>query len=220
MKTQAAVLLLAAAACSHAAGVKRPPHLTGDQFVVQFRGGPDIHVYDQRYAQGYLAGVVDATQGRTWCASERLTPAETDSEVVSELVKQPRGSMLGIASALLLEQYTSKFPVTGSACTFKPYLSGDQFVTWLIGDLRTPGVSKWDQSPEVSNKQRYAEGYVGGVVDATQGSSWCATRRIKPDELDERGWRDLIDRPRGSMPGSAATLLLEQFTVQYPCKPL
>lgn len=125
--------------------------------------------------------------------------------------------MPGIASALLLEQYTAKFPARDPACTFKPQLTGDEFVIRLIGDLRKPGVNKWNQDPETGNKQRYAEGYVGGVVDATQGNSWCATRRIKPHELDERGWGELVDRPHGSMPGNAATLLLEQFIKKYPC---
>jgi hypothetical protein len=96
---------------------------------------------------------------------------------------------------------------------FPWHLSGDDFVTRQIGE----GVSKWQQSAEATFNRRYAEGYQAGVVDATQGKSWCAPDRMKPAEVDDRIWGELVKR-RGSMPGSAATALVELYAARFPCQ--
>jgi hypothetical protein len=220
MKACAVIFMLAVATCAYPAGVTRPPHMTGDQFIAELRGGPSVQrLFDKPYALGYLAGVVDATQGRTWCVPLRLKPDEADDQVLDELAKRPIGSIPGIAAAVLLERYKVRFPSAGSACTFKPRLTGDEFTVWAIGNRRKSDAEKLHPSPEVSERERFTDGYVGGVVDATQGTDWCAPRRIKPGELDAIGYWSLVDRPAGSMPGKAATLLHEQFIANYPCRP-
>ncbi|TFW34613.1 Rap1a/Tai family immunity protein [Massilia horti] len=65
-------------------------------------------------------------------------------------------------------------------------------------------------------RRRFAEGYQAGVVDATQGKSWCAPPRMKPDEVDDRIWQKLVSR-RGTMSGSAVGVLLELYAARFPC---
>src|SRR5438094_672609 len=78
-------------------------------------------------------------------------------------------------------------------------LSGNDFVAQVSGQ---PGADKWHQSPNAAYAQRYAEGYQAGVVDATQGTLWCAPSGMKPGEVDDRIWGELRNRA-GTMPGSA-----------------
>lgn len=225
MKAAAKVFftLIMAAHTTHAAAVKRPPHLSADEFIVQIHAFHDNRYvnagtqYGQHYARGYLAGVADVSQGVTWCAPVNLSVGLTDQQVIDDLAKRPRATMPAIASAQLLTLYAARHPMTATACDFAPRLTGDQFVVWLIGDLKQSGVTKQNQSADASLRQRYAEGYIGGVIDATQGSRWCATRRIKPDELDARGAHALLDQTAHSMPGNAAMLLLQQFIANFPC---
>jgi hypothetical protein len=96
---------------------------------------------------------------------------------------------------------------------FPWHLSGDDFVAQLSGQ---PGVTKWEQNPDAAFKQRYAEGYQAGVVDATQGRLWCAPPGMKPSEVDDRIWSELRQRA-GTMPGSAATELVRLYAARFPC---
>lgn len=44
---------------------------------------------------------------------------------------------------------------------------------------------KADQAPQVLYQQRFAEGYLEGAMEATEGSLWCRPTAIKPGELAE-----------------------------------
>ena len=94
-------------------------------------------------------------------------------------------------------------------------LSGDQLVVQLLGDTKVPTAQ---QDAKTLFAQRYAEGYLDGVVDATQGRTWCAPPRFKTHELDDRVFAALKKRPRGSMPGAAADQLVEQYQITFPCQ--
>jgi hypothetical protein len=65
-------------------------------------------------------------------------------------------------------------------------------------------------------RQRYAEGYQAGVIDATQGRLWCAPPGTKPSEVDDRIWSELRQRA-GTMPGSAAAELVRLYAAHFPC---
>lgn len=93
---------------------------------------------------------------------------------------------------------------------FPWHLTGDDLVAHQMGD-------KWQMDAEATIKRRYAEGYQAGVVDATQGKSWCAPDRMKPGEVDDRIWGELKKR-RGSMPGNAADVLVELYAARFPCR--
>jgi hypothetical protein len=96
---------------------------------------------------------------------------------------------------------------------FPWHLTGNDFVAQVSGQ---PGVDKWHQSPAAAYRQRYAEGYQAGVVDATQGKLWCAPPGMKPSEVDDRIWSELRQRA-GTMPGSAAVELVRLYAARFPC---
>jgi hypothetical protein len=210
-----AVLMLAAVTLVHAA---QNPLLrtTGDELIAGIIAGPnDLRAFDEHYARGYIAGVADATEGNTWCAPTALSPAAIDAQIVDALAERS-GAMPGIAAVELIKQYSSRFPLQGT-CAFKPRLTGAQFVAMFLGNERKSEYERINPSTAVIDRQSYAGGYVGGVVDATQGSDWCARRSTKPHEVDARGYGALLDQPAQSMPGNAATLLHDQFVIHYPC---
>jgi hypothetical protein len=101
----------------------------------------------------------------------------------------------------------------GPLGVFPWHLSGNAFVAQLVGE---PGVDQWHQSPHATYRQRYAEGYQAGVVDATQGRLWCAPPSMKPGEVDDRIWSELRKRA-GSMPGNAAAELVRLYAERFPC---
>lgn len=110
---RAALFLTLVVACGAAArplGVF-PWHLSGNDFVAQVAGQaqrPDA-AYAQRYAEGYQAGVVDATQGKLWCAPPGMKPTEVDDRIWGELRKRA-GTMPGSAADELVRLYAARFP--------------------------------------------------------------------------------------------------------------
>ncbi|UQV43602.1 hypothetical protein KIV45_16810 [Janthinobacterium lividum] len=81
-----------AGACHAAANYPAAPRLSADRLISYCQEGaltgaaPDpAFLLNQRYAQGYLAGVADAAQGRQWCDTGRLKTLEIDALIVAEL---------------------------------------------------------------------------------------------------------------------------------------
>lgn len=114
MKT--AVLMLLAAGAASAATVQFPAHLSGAQFLIWWRGGPELPAEQppkvQRqavYAQGYLDAVVDLTQGKEWCSPANMEPGERDDRAITAL-EQARVQGNGNAARALLAQYVARFP--------------------------------------------------------------------------------------------------------------
>ncbi len=69
--------------------------------------------YQQRYAEGYQAGVIDATQGKLLCPPPGMKPTEVDDRVWAELRKRA-GSMPGSAADELVRLYIARFPCNTS----------------------------------------------------------------------------------------------------------
>lgn len=111
-----AVALIACAVAASPRGAF-PWHLTGNDFVAQLSGQPGVPkakqrpeaLYQQRYAEGYQAGVVDATQGRLWCAPPGMKPGEVDDRIWDKLQTRA-GSMPGSAADELVRLYVERFP--------------------------------------------------------------------------------------------------------------
>lgn len=119
----------------------------------------------------------------------------------------------GYAVLLLVVAASAYAAGAKTRAIFPPRLSGDQLIADLLGNADLP---KSEQSPKILYAQRFAEGYVAGVVDATEGSVWCAPA-MKRHEVDDRVWTELYKRPRGSLPGNAGALRLEQYVAKFPC---
>lgn len=95
------LLLVALCLCMPSArgqGAAYPPapRLSADRLIAAYQEGPPggetadaLFLAGQRYAQGYLAGVADAAQGRQWCDTGRVKTVEIDAHVVAELKKLP-----------------------------------------------------------------------------------------------------------------------------------
>lgn len=110
-------IVVAAAYAAASPLVVFPWHLSGNDFVAQVSGQPGVDkwhqrpdaAYAQRYAEGYQAGVVDATQGRLWCAPPGMKPGEVDDRIWDEL-RQRAGTMPRSAAAELVRLYIARFP--------------------------------------------------------------------------------------------------------------
>lgn len=230
MKFRATLLLLTIGASGQAPAAPEhrnifPPYLTVDMFVAEYRGLPHPSVpgagssYVLHHAQGYLAGVTDVGQGRSWCFVTK--EANTGKWALGELEKNSQkiterhlDLLPSSAGKILREQLAAKFPTDGN-CVFTPYLTGEEFIRQLTGSSSVPSSG---HGSDATNKQRYAEGYLAGVIDSTQGVSWCAPQKLKPMEVESRMLTELDKRmARGPLTVNAAPLLLTLFNEKFPC---
>lgn len=104
-------------ACAQGGIYAPAPRLSADQLIATYQEGPPAgeapdpaFLLGQRYAQGYLAGVADAAQGRQWCDTGRLKTVEIDAQVIVELKKLPARVRQGDASALVVAILARRFP--------------------------------------------------------------------------------------------------------------
>ena len=111
------VLLAALSVSASAAGYLPAPRLSADQLIAYYHDVPPqgasadpAFLLNQRYAQGYLAGVADAAQGRLWCDTGRLKTVEIDAQVVADLKKLPARARQGDASTLIIAILARRFP--------------------------------------------------------------------------------------------------------------
>lgn len=88
-----------------------------------------------------------------------------------------------------------------------------EFVADLRGQPRTP---KADQAPLFLYKQRHAEGYLTGVMEATEGDGWCRPASIKPGELNELVWVALERSPTKNT-RNAAKDIVQVLRSRFPC---
>ena len=111
------VLLAALSVSAFAAGYLPAPRLSADQLIAYYHDVPPqgasadpAFLLNQRYAQGYLAGVADAAQGRLWCDTGRVKSLEIDAQVVADLKKLPARARQGDASTLIIAILARRFP--------------------------------------------------------------------------------------------------------------
>lgn len=97
------------------------PRLSADRLIASYQEGPPggetadpLFLLGQRYAQGYLAGVADAAQGRQWCDTGRVKTVEIDGHVIAELKKLPARARQGDAAALVVAILARHFPCSAS----------------------------------------------------------------------------------------------------------
>lgn len=89
-------------------------------------------------------------------------------------------------------------------------MSGEE----LIGKLLKPATADHDPF-----NREIAYAYLNGIKDGTQGTVWCFTGRIKPDELNVELASALRAKlTRAELKRNAAPLVLDELRKRFPCK--
>ncbi|MDR3158671.1 MAG: hypothetical protein LBU11_06605 [Zoogloeaceae bacterium] len=83
------------------------PRLTGERLLQYFSSEEAL---ERAFADGYLAGIADATQGKSWCIAWEQKPHEIDADVFHALRKLPRERLREKASLLVIEALKGRFP--------------------------------------------------------------------------------------------------------------
>jgi hypothetical protein len=89
-------------------------------------------------------------------------------------------------------------------------MTGEELVTKLL---------KAPTSDHDPFNREIAYAYLNGIKDGTQGSVWCFTGRIKPDELNvELASALRARRTAEELKRNAAPLVLDELRRRFPCK--
>ena len=215
-----ALILATSISANAAAPPKRPRHMTGAHLLAELRDSKaGNRLFDKPYALGYLAGVADSTEGRQWCVPAQIRADAVDQRILDYLESLPAAALADSASTLLIDQYRNTFPLTGAGCAVNARATTGQLASWASAARRKPGSGNAKSDMQAEEHARFADGYIGGTVDATQGHDWCAPPRIKPDELDAIAYWALVERPGNSDGGIAASFLHRALFAKYPCPP-
>lgn len=87
----------------------------------------------------------------------------------------------------------------------------------LIRDFLGPPDQRGNLKGQDYLEHETARGYIDGVKDATQGTSWCYAGRIKPHELNFDLIDDIKALPAATLKGSAAPLIVDALRKKFPC---
>lgn len=96
-----------------------------------------------------------------------------------------------------------------------PYVYPYNYMTAeeLINKLLVKPVTDTDY-----DERNDAYAYVAGIKDGTQGTVWCLTPGLKPDELIyETVHAVKRNNPPAALQANAADLVLKELRRQYPC---
>jgi hypothetical protein len=97
------------------------PRLTGQQLLERWKPGVSSfelganELLDRNFADGYVAGVVDATRGLLWCAPTSLKGVEVDGDVMWSLKALTKDERKGAAAERLISLLSQRFPCKGKA---------------------------------------------------------------------------------------------------------
>ena len=92
------------------------PRLTGQQLLERWKPGVSSfelgasELLDRNFADGYVAGVVDATRGVLWCAPDSLKAVEVDGDVMWSLKALSKDERKGAAAERLIKLLSRRFP--------------------------------------------------------------------------------------------------------------
>ncbi len=64
----------------------------------------------------------------------------------------------------------------------------------------------------------YAQAYVSGIADQTQGTVWCTRTGVLPHELKDRVHSYLTTLPDSRVNGNAGPLVGEALAKSFPCR--
>lgn len=166
----------------------------------------------------YLLGVLDATEGKTWCGYDDSFDIKVAREKVADHFKTIPEKILATkrASDVIETALKKNFPACKAGHTATPptsrgtitpdsvNMSGEDFITLYM--------SKDD------NKSHDASFYLLGVLDATEGKLWCNYWTFKIITLRETIFSYLDKFPRDKLKTVRATAIIEEALRRYPCK--
>ncbi|NMK49200.1 hypothetical protein HG262_23485 [Achromobacter sp. Bel] len=116
MRLRALVIMLSACAVCQAQEA-RTWHFTGAELAAALEGRMPSEIRDaslrrqfaSSYAQAYVVGIADQTQGTVWCTSTGILPHELKDRVYSYLSTQPASRLEENAGPLVSEALHQSF---------------------------------------------------------------------------------------------------------------
>lgn len=114
----ALAVLAAITSFSYAQPTGAPGRLSGSQAVERWIGPSkfdrtEAQQYELQFVDGYLAGVADATEGKEWCATQKVKAHEIDAYLVWSLKEMRADELQRTAAAKLMVALLAKrFPCT------------------------------------------------------------------------------------------------------------
>lgn len=87
----------------------------------------------------------------------------------------------------------------------------------LVERIQPKGTTVRDLSPSQVRQRIFVEGYLAGVVDATEGTVWCDPRTAPPHEIDAEILWWMKEMPSGQLKGRAAPTVISLLAKHYPC---
>lgn len=67
------------------------------------------------------------------------------------------------------------------------------------------------------HERRYAELYLMGVLDSTEGTLWCSYRKFKTDTISETLYEGFENLKDGKRQERASKIIAEILAGKYPC---
>lgn len=117
----------------------------------------------------------------------------------------PTGSLLTLlCTSLLCSCAVANQPQSTAITEDKVNLSGTEFLPEFI-----------HQSPERRSAARL---YLLGVLDSTEGKTWCSYNQLKTVTLNEFVFEYLKKLPAERLQARASTLIEEALQNTFPCK--
>ena len=88
----------------------------------------------------------------------------------------------------------------------------------LVADRIQPqGTTLQDLSPRQVRQRIFADGYLSGIADATEGTVWCDPHTAPPHEIDAEILWAITEMPADQVKGRAAPIVISLLAIRYPC---
>lgn len=97
----------------------------------------------------------------------------------------------------------------------EPRLTVKTLITHYSGQT---GVPLHEQSADAYIKTQFADGYLAGVADSTQGAAWCDKGKVKIDEINSMVIAELRKLPSMNQNQSAAQAAIRVLAARFPCE--
>lgn len=114
----------------------------------------------------------------------------------------------------ILVQLLVALPIAALTSTYHPSTSGESLVRDFLGHPELVG-----NDPQNMNTlfKETARGYLDGIKDATEGTAWCYSGRIKPHELNYQLIESIQGLSPAALKGNAAPLVVAALAKKLPC---